>query len=122
MHEERRRRTAFVGEVLVEPERRAAGIGPGFAVAVGVFVVALLDVIKISASEHAALLAGAVVGEEQDQRVVESAALVEIVDQLADILVDAIDHRGVDRHLEIHLVLLFLVERIPCRDPWSRRR
>jgi len=48
--------------------------------------------------------AGAVVCEEHDDRVVKVTLLANLVEQLADALIDAIDHRCVDCHPVVPLV------------------
>ena len=77
MHKERRRTPALVDEVFVEPERRVARVRPGFAVGVPVFLVAFVDVVEITTTEHAAFLTSAVVGEKHDEGVFKNALLFE---------------------------------------------
>jgi hypothetical protein len=115
MEEEGRRRSALVEVVLVEPEGRAACVRPGLAVAVVVLFVALRDIVEFATTEHAALLAGAVVGEKEKQGVFVGAAFLQRSDELAHVLVDPVDHRGEDGHLQVHLIALRLVERSPSR-------
>ena len=120
--DQRRRDAALVDPVLVEAERRVGEVGPGGAVAlVGVLraghaqdVVAevhrlaaargaprdhqLVDQLVDRRVQRNVLGAGAVVGEEDDQRVVELAGLLERGEDPADALVHAVDLRRVDLH------------------------
>ena len=47
-----------------------------------------------------------VVGEKDDQRVVERVQPLEVRDHPPDVPVQPVDHRGVDRHLQVQRVLL----------------
>ena len=61
------------------------------------------------------LRAGAVVGEEQDQRIVEGAHGAKLPEHAADLAVHAINHRGVDRHFD-RLELALLVGQVAPGD------
>ena len=122
VHDERRGDAAFVDPVLVEPERRVREVGPGGAVAlVGVLaaghdarVVAeahglagarrrlgdhqLVDELLRCDALRDVLRAGAVVGQEDDQGVLELAGLLERLNDAADALVHAVDLRRIDLH------------------------
>jgi hypothetical protein len=107
--------------VFVEAEGGAAGIGPSFAVTVVGFLVAFLDIVEFAAPEDAAFLAGAVIGEEEDEGILVGAGFFKKGDEFPNILIDAIDHGGVDGHLDIHFVALFLVEGMPLGDGGGAR-
>ena len=116
MHEEGGGGSPFVDEVLVETEGRVAGVGPGFTVAVGVLLVAFLDIVEVAPSQHPAFLAAPVIGEKEYQRVVEGLRFLEVGHEFPYVLVHPVDHGCVDRHLEIHFILLLLIQRIPVRN------
>ena len=122
MHDEGRRDAAFVDPVLVEPERRIRQIGPGGTVAL-IGVLAARHQRRIVAEANRLALAsfglgdhqlidefsrgdalgnvfgtGAVVRQEDEQRIVELAGLFERSDDAADALVHAVDLRGIDLH------------------------
>ena len=105
----------FVDPVLVEAERGVAGVGPVGAVA----LVARLGAwqhLRVVADRHRAAVEGltwdreagppfrqnlgatAVVGQEQDQRVVETAGLLQRRDDLAYAPIHAVDLGGIDLH------------------------
>ena len=67
-------------------------------------------------------MAGAVVGQEEDQGILKTAHLFQLRDDAADVPVHAVDLRGVHGHLEVHSILLFRAEFIPVRRLWIRRR
>ena len=122
VHDEGRGDAAFVDPVLVEPERRIRQVGPGGAVAlIGVFaarhqrgIVAeanrlagpclglgdhqLVDQLARGDAVGNVLGAGAVVGQEDDQGVVELAGFLQRREDAADALVHAVDLRGIDLH------------------------
>ena len=60
--------------------------------------------------------AGTVVGEEEDQGVVEFAGLLEVGDQAAEFLVDAVDQCGVGGHAAGFPVADRRGQRVPGRD------
>ena len=88
---------ALVGEVFVATERRVGQRGPVHAQQ----DVRLRTADGAGAAGHArwaALGVAAVVAEEEDQRVFQQAALLQARDEPAHAVVQAVDHRGVDRH------------------------
>lgn len=122
--DQRRADAPFVAVVLVEPKRRVAGIGPAAAVAVICFgvshrgqIIAPMECVLGSAALVEAkwipLSASAVVAEEQDQCVVEFAALAQVIDDAADVAIHARDHPGVDRHPSCQVRAAIFVERVP---------
>ena len=122
MEDQWRGDTALVNPVLVEPERRVRQVGPGRAVTlIGVLgarhaagVVAEVHrfaAARVLARDHQLVDelidrhpfgdvfgAGAVVGQEDDQRVVELAVVLQFLDDAAYALVHAVDLRGVNLH------------------------
>ena len=115
VHDARHVDPALVGVLLVPLEGRVAGLRPAPRV-VGVAVRAA-DVVEVvdgllrrlqqeveelhlvEDAERAALLAGAVVGEQHDDRVVEQVHVVEGVDEATDLVVGVLEERG-ERLLE----------------------
>ena len=61
--------------------------------------------------------AGAVVRDEENQRVLEGAHRLDLVEHAADLPVHAVDHRGVDRHLGRLESLLLLGQVRPGHGP-----
>ena len=55
-----------------------------------------------------------VVGQEHDEGVVPLAQFLDLGKEPAEVLVDPVDHGGVDRHLEVLGILLFLGQVVPC--------
>ena len=128
MHDQRRGDAALVDPMFVLAEGRVGDVGPGNAVAlVGDVlarhhsrVVAVLDGTSI-VGEIVAVLprqpllplsrdllgAAAVVGQEEDQRVLPLVGLAQRVEDATDALVHAVDLRGVDLHAP-HLPLFVL--------------
>ena len=83
MHEEGGCCSAFVDEVLVEAEGRVAGVGPGFTVAVGVLLVALLDIVEVACPNIPPSWATSVVRKKKDQRIIESLRFLEVATKFA---------------------------------------
>ena len=66
---------------------------------------------------HHDLGAGAVVGHEEHDRVLQRAHRAQLVQDAADLAVHPVDHRGVDRHLLGLEAPLLLVEALPRNGP-----
>ena len=124
--DERRADAPFVTVVFVQPERRAAGVGPPAAVAVvglrtphrresGTRVECVLRPATLVEPERVPLGARPVVAQEQDQRVVEFAVLLQVVHHAADVPVHARHHRRVHRHSPGEVRAPVGVERVPRR-------
>ncbi len=114
VHEERIGHAAAKGLALPALERRVAGEGPAPGVVVEVFRPAevverrevLLQIVRhvveelvlVGRAGRAAFRAGAVVGDEHDQRVVELAGRGEEVDQPADVMIGVLEEAGEHFH------------------------
>ena len=90
--------TAEVGEAVVEPLRDPVGV-------------------RLHAIDRVAL--GAVVGEEQDERVVVLPGVLQELQQAPDVMVEVLDHRGVELHRAGLAPLLVRAELVP--GPRERR-
>ena len=123
---------ALVGVLLVPLERGVAGLGPTprvVGVAVGPadvvdpldgLVGCLQDHVEVLHLVHdaelATLLAGPVVGQQHDHRVVEDAELLEFVEESSDLGVGVLEESG-ERLLEPGgQALLVLGQRVPRLD------
>lgn len=122
VHEEGSRRPAFVGEPFVLAQWRIPRIGPGLAVRIVDLLIPFFDVMELAAPQHAAFFARAVIRKEQDQGLVVQAGLLQVRHQFPDVLIHPIDHRRIDGHLQIHLVLLGFVQPVPGRNAFGGRR
>ena len=120
-HDRRHAHAAFRREALPQAERRH-GLGPGgtepgvgaHAAQVGEAVVEPLRDpvgVRLHATDLVAL--GAVVREEEDERVVVATAVPQGLKQAADVVVEVLDHRGVDLHHAGLAPLLFGQELVP---------
>ena len=84
----------------LRPARRVVGVRPGTTDLVHVFEVEAFDLEAVHASqpvhrpEGAASVAGAVVGGQHDEGVVELSRLLEVVDEPPDLDVGVVEHRG----------------------------
>ena len=120
-----------VGVDLVEPERRVRSHGPAPGVVghglgpaqqvhpgeVGVDVGLAQEVDEVAAGPGLlALPGGAVVGREDDDRVVQLVQLGQSVEQPPDALVEAVDHARVDLHVPGEQGLLGLGQLVPGAD------
>ena len=111
----------LVGRVEREgPTDRVVVVGLGRAEDVEVLEVvlhlvrdAVHELVLVDRTVRAALTRGAVVGDEDDQRVVELATLLEVVDQPGDLVVGVAAEPGVHLGLAAHDRLLVFVERVP---------
>jgi len=110
VEDERRCDSAFVAEVLIHIERGIAEIGP--AGAIGGMGAGLADDGQLVAgvkggfseagssieAEGSPFVAGAIIGEESDDGVVEFIVFFEVGDDATDALVNMLDHGGEGRH------------------------
>ena len=114
MHDERCTDATFVVFAFVLSVGNVAQVRPTFAVAAGPaadtapFLVIVHRVLVALDTEEARLLGAAIVGDEDQQRVVEFADLFQMVDDAADVLVESIDDGGKQGHLEVHVIALFV--------------
>ena len=132
-HDHRVRRAALpVGVALPELERGVEGEGPaGRIVVVGLRAAELVDegqvlldpvgepvedLVLVDRPVRAALAGGAVVGDEHDQRVVELAGLLEVVEQPADLVVGVAEEARVHLRHPAEQALLVVGERVPRAD------
>ena len=120
----RYRDAAFVHEGFVQPERRRAHLRPARAVFgvrarladVRVAVVhVLVDPLAGAGNVIHRVAVGAVVGQEEDEGVVELAGLLQVVEHAADVLVHVVDHRRVYRHALGFRSLLGSAQAVPLR-------
>ena len=96
-------------EIGLERQRRQAGKAP----------------VEIDIAVGAGRTCAAVVGREHDEGVVEFAHLGEQRDQLADVLVDAVEHRGIGFHVPHEVRTLIGGQAVPgghLRVAWRERR
>ena len=115
VHDERRQDPALVGEVFILAEGRVGGVGPSAAV-VATALAVVAEIGELELAQGRAFGFGAVVREEKDRGVFELAAFAEVGDEAAEVLVNAVDHRGVGGHDRIHAVLVLGREAFPGRD------
>ena len=115
MNDERRSNAAFVIVFLEELERRVAGVGPAEAVAGKGTVRAQLAALFALESVQAGFIAAPVIGQKEDHRVLGLIQIRYSFEDVADRLVHAVDHRGINRHALVHLLLFGLVECFPGR-------
>ena len=117
------------GEALPVRERRVEGPGPaGVVVVVGRRPAELVDALQVlldrvgdvveelvlvEGAVRAALAARAVVGDDHDDRVVELARLLEVVEEPPDLVVGVGDEAGVDLGHAGEEALLVVGERVP---------
>ena len=64
----------------------------------------------------------AVIGEEQDEGILVFARIFQVPEQPADILIQRLDHRGVELHAAHFKFLLLLVQFLPARPFRMLRR
>ena len=122
MNDQRRRNPALVDPCLVPAKRRVRGRRPpraetqvrGGRAGCGSRVVAVVT--------HHDLGAGPVVGEEQNQRVVEGIHRAELLKHATDLAIHPVDHRGVDRHLRGLKLSLLVGQPAPGQRPVDFRR
>jgi hypothetical protein len=69
-----------------------------------------------AAADVVAFVAAAVIGEEEDEGIIEAAGLLEGVEDAADALVHGIDHGGVDGHAEVPFLAFLLGDGVPGGD------
>ena len=103
VHDERRRDAAFMLVLFIEAEGGVAEVGPADVVAPVGFGVPRFEFFATGAVEGA----GSVVGTEHDEGVVVEAFFLQILNEAADVLVEDIDHGGVDFHA-VFFPLFFL--------------
>ena len=119
-----RRDAAFVIKVLVKPPRRVGRIGPGGAHAVEsagnahLFDhLSLVEDVLIAGDDIETkgipFEASAVVGGEDDEGIFQFTGALQIFDDSSELLVESIDHRGVDRHTTGKVELAIFGERVP---------
>jgi hypothetical protein len=118
--------------LLEVSEGRVAGHRPACVIVrVGVLAPPVLEIVvvvlerRLQAVQHVGLVegagqaafpAGAVVGGDEDQRIVELADAFQLGDDAADLQVDPFELRGEDLHLPHVELLLRVRQRVPCRD------
>ena len=120
LHDQRHANAAVHRRALVEAERRIAGIGPSHGIGrigidaaerpfrehafrrVGVLEHGDALFRDIRRAVRSADRVGAVVGRDDDQRVVEYPEIFEFRDESPDILVGIVDERGVELHVGGH--------------------
>ena len=104
MRDQRCSDTAFVAVLFIKSERRVAGVGPRTPkVHVGLLVAGRATT---KLTEQAAFVRGTIVTQEEQQRVVQRAALFQSGDQRADRLIQPVHDGGVQRHPVVKIVLL----------------
>ena len=112
MNDKRRTHAPFVTLPFVASERCVAEIRPPLTVAArpsalaGPRLVVLDRILLPFDPKQSRLLRATIVGNENQERVVEFTDLLEMGDQAADVLVEPVDDGGEERHLEIHVVFL----------------
>ena len=102
---------AFVYEVFVESKGRIRSIGPDPAASGSGCPAGALRIAHgffIARAENAAFLAGSVVGQEEDNRVVVLVQRFQLPHEFADVLVDRIDAGGIGGHTQILDILLLV--------------
>lgn len=99
--------------LFIEAEGGVAGPGPAGGVGEGNVSVGGFN---IEEGFSAVVWAGTVVGDEEDEGVVELLVLFEVVDKAADFLINAIDHRGEGDHAVDFVALLPRDELVPGTD------
>ena len=109
--DQRRGDAPLVREVLVAAERRVGERRPPHAEEDP--RVRPADWTALGEAQRTAFGVAAVVAQEQDQRVVEHAAVAETGHEAAHARVDALDHRGVDGHDRVEPVTVGVRERVP---------
>ena len=142
MRDKRRGDPALVGIVLVEPEGRVAGICPARPVTVirprlahsFKFRALVQDVLRTALGVEAPRVpfrTGAVVGEEDDERVIQLSIGAQVIEQTADVAVHDVHHGGENGHAPGQVPAPIGVNRVPgrvvlaspavrCRDPIRR--
>lgn len=106
------RNTAFVLVLFVEAEGGVAEGGPADVVAPIGFGVPRFEFFATGAVEGA----GSVVGTEHDEGVVVEAFFLQILDEAADVLVEDIDHGGINFHAVFFPLFVFSGEAVPSGD------
>ena len=94
VRDERRRDATFVLVLFVPPKRCVARVSPTNVVAPVRLRVPWLQILPSCAFEGT----GSVVGTQKDQRVLVDAFVFQVLNQPADVLINAIDHRREDLH------------------------
>ncbi len=80
------------------------------------------DVFGIGALVVEVLARGAIIGHEYDQRVLVEPRLFQIVQQSTSVIVEVIDHRGIEFHLARLAAPLVDVQLFPGRNRVVTRR
>ncbi len=106
--DQRCRNAAFVDPMLEQAKRRVRCVRPRQAVARERTVGAQDDHSSAPSlePERSAFRATAIVGQEDDERVVELVRGLQGVDDFPEALIDAVDLGRVNRHFQSHLFLL----------------
>lgn len=112
VNDEGGRDAAFVLVLFVEAEGGVAEVGPADVVAPVGFGVPGFEFFAAGAVEGA----GSVVGAEHDEGVVVEAFCFEVGDEATDVLVEDIDHGGVDFHAVFFPLLVFGGKAVPGGD------
>ena len=115
VNDERRRNATLVCPVLVLAKGCVSSVGPRLpvrAIRVGGSRGTFQITTKVT-TEKSAFMAGSVVGQEQEQRVVEPFQFTQPFDHPTDVPVHPIDHGRVDGHSQVQLRLLFVGELLP---------
>lgn len=110
---------AFVDPGLKHAEGGIGGVGPGAAVAgegVGGAGDGGFRGFFEATADIGAFVTASVIGEEEDEGIIEAAGLLEGVEDAADALVHGIDHGGVNGHPEVPFLAFFLGQGIPGGD------
>ena len=111
-----------MGIVLVESERCAGSICPGRAVVIISLEIAFIYIENIASAKCWSFSAGTVIRHEEDERIVKDATFFEGADQFANILINAINHCGIDSHAQIQFVNLIRFYTAPGRYLCIARR
>lgn len=104
MRDQRRRRAAFVIVVLVFAERCVVQVCP--AATNEDIRVRIARMVTLILTWNTRFRIATVIRQELDQRVIKLLSLPQFHNELADILIDFVDHGGVDRH---HVVVACLL-------------
>ena len=113
MDDERRRDAPFVREMLVATKRRVRERRPVLAEKDS--RTAAAGILAFSERRAGPLGVATVVGQQHDDRVVQLATFFESFDQRADALIEPVDHRRIDRHDVVEVILVLVAERVPLR-------